>query len=120
ENYLRCIHAYDSKNVAMFGVNFLSNEIIQECAAIPSLKLITSGSILNLKASSKIGAFDEDLFIDLVDLEYCYRASLKGYSTIAFANIPMEHSLGKTESVRSIKTARKSNRILHSPIRLYY
>ena len=38
---------------------------------------MTSGNLLNLKIAEKIGDFEEKLFIDEVDHDYCYRIRRK-------------------------------------------
>lgn len=55
---------------------------------------ITSGSIYNLTLCKKLGPFREDFFIDAVDLEYCYRGIIHGYSTIMLSNGLLKHKLG--------------------------
>lgn len=43
---------------------------------------ITSGSVFRLDMFHRTGPFREDLFIDEVDYEYCYRASKNGFKTV--------------------------------------
>jgi len=61
---------------------------------------ITSGSLLNLEVYKKVGNFDENLFIDQVDHEYCLRLKLNNYKTIFLQNICIEHKLGDTFEVK--------------------
>ena len=84
--------------------------------------LITSGALLNLSLFSKIGSFDEDLFIDLVDFDYCIRAKLAGYRIIQFSTVVMLHELGSMAKRSSIKTMFliKKQKQLHPPLRCYY
>jgi rhamnosyltransferase len=82
--------------------------------------LITSGSIVNLEIFKKLGGFNEDLFIDFVDTEYCLRAMKAGYGVRKFTNILLNHSIGVTSEHYSYKTFKKTKRSLHSPVRLYY
>ena len=122
EDYLLCVSNYDDKEeVAMFGVEHeLKNELLQSCSPIERNKVITSGSLLNLVLFTKIGNFNERLFIDEVDFEYCYRARLLGYMVIKFNNIFLLHSLGKISYHKSLKNLKTSNRALHSPFRMYF
>jgi len=121
-NFLTCLKSYSEReNVAVFGVQYLDpTSQSSTCLAIITNQLITSGSVLNLNLFPLIGNFDEALFIDQVDSEYCYRAILKNYKIIQFENIYLEHSLGKQSTHRSLKSFKKTKRSLHSPIRLYY
>jgi len=122
QNFLTCLKNYTEKeNVAVFGVQYLDPTTQSStCLALESSHLITSGSLVNLNSFRSIGNFDEALFIDQVDSEYCYRAIRKGYRIIQFNNIYLEHSLGKQSSYRSLKNLKKTKRSLHSPLRLYY
>lgn len=120
-NYLKCVDCYPSFDVAIFGVQFdspLSQS--SECTPIEVTQLITSGSLLNLALFKEIGEFNEDLFIDQVDFDYCYRAILKGYKNVQFRNIFMQHNLGTTTIHKSLKSFKNTVRTLHSPTRLYY
>ncbi|MCF2134722.1 glycosyltransferase family 2 protein [Mycetohabitans endofungorum] len=77
--------------------------------------LISSGSCINLAAWRNIGPMDESLFIDLVDLEWCIRAQLKGYLVLGAPMLRLAHKLGD-EPVRVFGRAYPS----HSPLRHYY
>ena len=90
------------------------------CIYNKSSHLITSGSSLNLEIFKKIGVFDEQLFIDNVDHEYCFRAIVKGYEIAKLNNILLNHSLGTLGFYRSLKNLKRSPRALHSPLRIYY
>jgi len=56
--------------------------------------VITSGSLLPLKAHAAIGAFREEFFIDHVDTEYCLRARAMGYRVIRTRKPIMSHAIG--------------------------
>jgi rhamnosyltransferase len=122
ENFLTCLKNYpDKRNVAVFGVQYLDSALQgTSCHGVTTNHLITSGSIMNLHLFLSIGTFDQALFIDQVDSEYCYRAILKGYRIIQFENIYLQHNLGQQSIHRSLKNLKKTNRSLHSPLRLYY
>jgi rhamnosyltransferase len=83
-------------------------------------RAITSGSIINTKICRKLNGFDKKLFIDDVDLEYCYRCILAGYKIIQFDNIYLNHTLGTQKQAGYFSIIRKSVRSLHSPFRVYY
>lgn len=121
KQYMECLGAVSNKDrVAMFGVEFESVPDGKDCLMLETDKLITSGSIVNLGVFKKVGNFDENLFIDEVDFEYCVRAARRGFKTIQFKNIYLNHSLGTASEHRSLKSFRKTVRSLHSPLRLYY
>lgn len=119
--YRQCWNEFDNKSsVAMFGVEYEKKPLFNKCNFLETDNLITSGSIVNLDVFKLIGGFDEKLFIDEVDSEYCYRAKVHGFKTIKFEHIYMHHSLGKVMQYRSLKNFNLTPRTLHSPIRLYY
>lgn len=55
---------------------------------------ITSGSIIPIQLAIENGGFDENLFIDEVDSEYCYRMENQGFKVLELPNIILNHSLG--------------------------
>lgn len=52
----------------------------------------TSGNLLSLSAYKKTGKFNEDLFIDYVDIEYCYRLVQCNYDIIRVNSVILEHN----------------------------
>lgn len=106
------------QNTAVIGANYeLEYYNPDALAAKESYSVITSSSVINLFLFNEIGGFDENLFIDEVDHDYCYRASFKGYSIVKFYNVIFKQQIGK-ESTKSIFNLKSKN--LHSPIRFYY
>ena len=79
---------------------------------------MTSGNLLNLKIWEEIGKFDENLFIDEVDSEICFRIIESGYKVIQLNKIRMFHELGNLEK-RNFFT-RKISVLNHNHIRKYY
>jgi rhamnosyltransferase len=123
-NYFKCVREYAGiERVAICGPQYTTpNVISDECNAKEVDLLITSGCLLNLSLFAVIGKFDEALFIDSVDHDYCIRAKINGFSIIKFSNIYMSHALGHEVFRASIKTlyiARKKKQV-HSPTRCYY
>jgi rhamnosyltransferase len=63
---------------------------------------ITSGCLVNLKVYEKAGPFDEKLFIDYVDFEYCLRLRKMGFSIIQIGKANIYHQLGNLEKRKFI------------------
>jgi len=82
--------------------------------------VITSANFLNLTLFNKIGQFDDKLFIDMVDHDYCIRANIHKYKILYFKDILVEHSLGSLFQRKNIFTGKIRNKIEHSPQRAYY
>lgn len=57
--------------------------------------VISSGMIVRNNIASIIGLNREDLFIDWVDTEWCWRARLAGYDIIQIGAVVLEHVLGE-------------------------
>lgn len=55
-------------------------------------KVIQSGAMHNLKIMDKIGNYDENLFIDLVDYEFCTRCIVNGYKIVKLSNALLMHN----------------------------
>jgi len=55
---------------------------------------ITSGSIIRLSSWQYIGGFNDALFIDQVDHDYCIRLRLRGFRVLVNLAINMLHTIG--------------------------
>jgi rhamnosyltransferase len=58
---------------------------------------MTSGNLVNVKAASDTGGFDDSLFIDYVDVEFCLRLRSHGYRLLEATQAGLMHSLGSME-----------------------
>ena len=120
-DYIKCLEVYPHKSqVAMFGISYEKKAKDHDCSYKKVTHLITSGSVVNLSVYTNTGGFDENLFIDLVDTEYCLKSILKGYDIISYPNIFLNHNLGESVEKRSLITLKKTKRSFHSDLRLYY
>lgn len=79
---------------------------------------MTSGNLLNLDAYKKCGSFDERLFIDSVDHEYCLRLRKNNYKLIRINRSILNHELGRIIYHRFIFFKIKTTN--HSAYRRYY
>jgi rhamnosyltransferase len=78
-------------------------------------EIITSGMTFKLQDVKDIGYFDEDLFLDMVDFDICWRAIENGKLVVVDRDIKMPHKVG----INTIKIPFKILPI-SSPIRNYY
>ena len=81
---------------------------------------ITSGNLLNLAAYKECGHFMDELFIDSVDHEYCFRLKKYGYIVVELNSIHLNHSLGKEKQVKFIGYKLPIYWGSHNPLRIYY
>lgn len=56
--------------------------------------IISSGSCVGRDVFDDVGYNEEDLFIDLVDSEWCWRAVSKGYLCCMSTNVTITHTIG--------------------------
>jgi rhamnosyltransferase len=84
---------------------------------VPCDFLISSGSLLPLDALALIGGMDERLFIDNVDMEWCFRAKHRGFGLFGVCDARMRHSIGDTLRAAWLKPG---GVMIHKPVRLYY
>ena len=78
--------------------------------------LISSGALIPVGAFDKIGKFDDALFIDSVDLEWCCRARARQFSLYGVCNAELDHRLGDERHL----VLNQKNVVVHSPVRIYY
>lgn len=120
KKYLECFQQIPNPDeIAILSPNYLrANNIESSCLFSEKLTTITSGSLLNLHLYTTIGEFNEALFIDEVDHEYCLRAHLHNYKVIQFNTIFLEHQIGNPIKINLLGKTQYRN--IHSPIRHYY
>lgn len=80
--------------------------------------LITSGSVFDIKTFNEIGGFDESLFIDLVDFDFCTRLRKSGRVLVLLDRVGMAHKVGNSRVTRFLGL--KVLVYNHAPFRLYY
>jgi len=88
-------------------------------ACIEADFLISSGSLISIKAVEAIGNMDEGLFIDHVDTEWFLRAKKKGFKAYGVCAATMQHGLGENTHRVSLG-GRQRNVPQHKPFRYYY
>lgn len=79
---------------------------------------ITSGNLLRREAFDRVGFFDDSLFIDLVDTDFCMRLNEKSIKMIKVRDAILYHNLGESQGVKTLFG--KFNTSNHSALRRYY
>jgi rhamnosyltransferase len=80
--------------------------------------VVSSGSLIPFDALASVGDMEEELFIDHVDSEWCWRARSKGFETYGVCSAVLQHRLG--EGNCRIWLGRWRNVFRHRPLRYYY
>lgn len=84
---------------------------------IPCDFLISSGMLIPMSVLDRVGSMDAGLFIDNVDLEWCFRARAHGYALHGVCAATMHHRLGDTRRALPFGLGQV---VVHGPMRLYY
>ena len=79
--------------------------------------LISSGMLISMPVLEEIGVMDSGLFIDNVDLDWCFRARDGGFELFGVGDARMEHPIGDKRSAVLGGVARVAH---HPPVRLYF
>lgn len=77
--------------------------------------IIASGCCIRKELFLEVGTFEDDLFIDFVDDEWCWRAKTKGYVCGITPQVSIDHKIGQKELHIG-----KYVIILSAPFRYYY
>lgn len=81
-------------------------------------KCITSASFNSIKMWERVGGFDENLFIDEVDHDYCYRVRKEGGKILLVNGVIISHIIGNSKAYTILgRTIIVRN---HSAFRKYY
>ena len=114
----------ERKSILSIFPNFVDKRIqsIEENSVMNTYEYvdadITSGNLVKAEVFDKVGFFDDSLFIDLVDTDFCMRLNEKNIKMIKVRDAILYHSLGESQSVKSIFG--KFNTSNHSALRRYY
>lgn len=100
------------------GFPFFERVVCKRLGDCGTTAVITSGTLTNAVVFEEIGPFRDELFIDLVDTEYCLRARRAGYRIVGACGATLVHRIGETRarSVLGIRIVATH----HAPVRRYY
>jgi rhamnosyltransferase len=97
--------------------NVLANGIDSGAREGPVDFAITSGTLIRTRMFGEVGPFEEQLFIDGVDIDYSLRLRRRGHEILRVKDAKIFHELGERGSA-----GRWAARVyaMHSPLRRYY
>ncbi len=114
-------HATPEK-IAVIGVNYhgaYNKSVFDHPEKWRNVKtVITSGSLVNVALSNKLGQFREDYFIDHVDHEFCLRARKMNLYVLLANFVRIKHMIGNPLIVNIFSWKITNSR--HSAVRRYY
>lgn len=117
----RIIDARNGKPYPFIRLGVISNKITvpdDYSEPIQTDILISSGTLISVKTLTIVGDMDESLFIDNVDIEWCFRAASMGFALYGLPGATMQHCLGDSFVMLWFFGWRQI--IVHKPLRLYY
>lgn len=129
ENFVSSLHNLFSSSSAASKIGIVLPDCINGIPSIPPRYApegfglvdegIQSGMMISNECLQDIGLFDEDLFIDCVDTDFCLRARSADWNIGVATSSNIIHSLGKEIPKRRMFGVNKSFQY-HSPFRRYY
>jgi rhamnosyltransferase len=119
----RCVDQRTSHEAPFVKFGFIRNQHSYCAGALNGTSvaadfLISSGSLIPVAVVGDIGGMEEGLFIDNIDMEWCFRAAGAGYHLYGVCDAVMSHQLG--DDLVNLWFLRSRSYALHNPVRLYY
>lgn len=105
--YFDCNSGYMSKNLMDSQNDFFESDLF-----------ITSGSLIKLSIISTVGQFDEGLFIDYVDHDFCLKLQKYSFKSICIPQAKLSHNMGDVKTHNFLFFQFFSHN--YSPLRRYY
>lgn len=106
----------DAKQGFVVFKGLRSKRIYPECGLHEVTHAIASGQFIKSSIFTDVGYMREDLFIDWVDLEWCWRVNNAGYKVMGNADILIKHTLGDM----AVTLPNGKSYPTRSPLRHYY
>ncbi|WP_342647782.1 glycosyltransferase family 2 protein [Mucilaginibacter sp. CSA2-8R] len=101
-------HATQTAGLSNYNSDKLS--VVKTC--------MTSGNLINLEIWRQVGGFNDSLFIDYVDHEYCLKIRKQGYVVLQDNTTILKHQLGEAERIKFANVSYTTSN--HNYIRRYY
>jgi rhamnosyltransferase len=125
ENFIQTllVDATSAKDLGMISPRYVDRDSskvmpLPKTSSGRLITTLTSGSLFRTETYLNAGPFNESLFIDCVDIEYCLRLRSMELSIVESEYAVLLHSLGKTTFHKILgKNLPTTN---HSPFRRYY
>lgn len=128
EHYKKCLGSIkEISNVALLAANtdkerysILDKNDVDCSYRDDKFVVITSANIINLEYFETLGKFNDKLFIDMVDYDYCIRINIEKLKILYFPKVFVEHKLGEVHLRTNIFTRKKRYKTEHNAQRAYY
>jgi rhamnosyltransferase len=114
EKLIEFIKHNDTTQIGIVSPMHSENEVNNFESNFSAYVAMTSGNLLNLDIYQKIGGFEEKLFIDSVDIEYCLRLYKNHFFLQRIKNVMLNHNVGNIQKNRFYSVTN------HNYLRRYY
>jgi len=94
-----------------------SSDGVEFGIAVPA---ITSGNLIPVRTFDIVGKFDEALFIDHVDHDFCFRCAAQGLLVVEAKNVRLNHSIGRMVFYKTKFRKKPFASANHSAFRHYF
>jgi rhamnosyltransferase len=122
ENYVETLYLalISDKSVALMIGSFTDGQKCRDADSDLIYKrcVITSGSIFHVDSYIKVSGFDEKMFIDYVDFDFCIKIKYAVGKIVLNNNAHFHHRIGERKSIKLLGFTFSSYN--HSPFRIYY
>jgi rhamnosyltransferase len=105
---------YEIDNVGITGPVYQISKVNEEQTYSEVKYLIQSCSVIRIDLFNIIGLFNEKLFIDSLDFDFCLRTLLADFKIIRCNNVIINHTIGSYKNILGIKIT------IHNSLRNYY
>lgn len=121
ERYFTSLSSLDHKKTAIISPKHKKTPPDRNpCIYRKKDEVMTSGNLLNLPLTKTIGLFNEQLFIDSVDHEFCLRANMCGYDVLESENCHIAHTIGTPFTGSFAGGIKTKSFNIHPPKRMYF
>lgn len=91
-----------SPNIFDRNIGYIKSKEIDDKNYVYVKNAITSAALTNVAVWKEIGEFDDILFIDYVDFEYCERVLANGYFIMKVNNVILNHEIGNSKIIKTV------------------
>lgn len=117
QNIVRIVDR-NKQTYSVIGLNFNHKVDTSNANVIEAHYWLTSGNFVNIADFINVGKFNENLFIDYVDIEYGYKLYRHNLRLCYLEGYSLRHKIGNPIEIHLFN--KKFYAMNHSPIRYYY
>lgn len=117
-----CVSIFESRNNVGLVTPLHANKYGTHIKPVGKIEKViiamTSGNLISLDVYKKVGGYDEDYFLDYMDIEYCFKLHLYHYDVIRINDLVLAHNEAALTEISIFN--KKIHPHNHKPFRWYY